>query len=47
MDIIALTLRFLCGGFRGELFGESVDTCFEINPILYILEVLLIINQLK
>jgi len=30
----------------GIVWGKFV-VCFEINPILYILEVLLIINQLK
>jgi hypothetical protein len=31
---------------RGVVWGKFV-VCFEINPILCILEVLLIINQLK
>jgi hypothetical protein len=31
----------------GCLLRVCVDTCFEINLILSILEVLLIINQLK
>ena len=46
IDFIALTLRFLCSGFRGVVWGKFV-VYFEINPILYILGVLLTIKQLK
>jgi len=46
IDIIALREDYCVVVLGGVVRGKFV-VCFEINPILYILEVLLIINKLK